>query len=86
MRQRLWIWGLVTVALALWLGPTILTAPGSPIRMGLTSDLSIVPPMERVSEAGVPYGHCIGVVLTVVLYPEPCDWDPSRRDRNVASR
>jgi len=83
MRERLWKWVFSGIALALWVGPAILTAPGGPIRIGLTSD---PPPMERVSEAGVSYGHCIGVVLTVVLYPEPCDWDPSRRDRNVASR
>ncbi len=74
------------IALALWLGPAILTAPGSPIRIDLTSDLPIVLSQERVSAAGVPYGHCKGVVLAVLLYPEPCDWDPSRRDRNVASR
>jgi hypothetical protein len=89
MRQRRWKWWLIGGALALWLGPAILTAPGDSIRVAIATDRSdwwVALPRKRISAAGVHYGRCAGPILTVVLDPEPCDWERLRRDRNVASR
>lgn len=89
MSQGRWKWWLIGIALALWLGPALLTAPGYPIRVSLTTDRSawwVALPRQRISAAGVHYGRCVGPILTVFLDPEPCGWDRLRRDRNVASR
>jgi hypothetical protein len=41
-------------------------------------------PAERVSATGVYYGQCVGTILAVFLFPEPCGWQ--ERPINVASR
>lgn len=41
-------------------------------------------PAERVSAAGIYYGHCAGTLLAVVLFPEPCGWQ--EHPINLASR
>lgn len=30
-------------------------------------------PIRRISESGYDYGECAGLILTVMLSPEPCD-------------
>jgi hypothetical protein len=41
-------------------------------------------PTERISEAGVHYGHCAGTTLAVFLFPEPCGWDKAPPNQSLA--
>ena len=73
---------LVVLELVLKAGTPCLFAACNPITSlttfvtGSANEEEDVPllPAERVSAAGVHYGHCAGTVLAVVLLPEPCGW------------
>jgi hypothetical protein len=84
MRNHLRICIGSSILLALWLGVAIQSAPRGPTHVLRTSDRPFLLPMERRTEAGIHYGSCIGAVLTVMLFPEPCPWERLQRDRNVA--
>jgi hypothetical protein len=75
-------------AAKLWLFSAFLGTTGAPTTAALTSAAAppLPLPMQRISEDGVHYGHCAGVTLAVVLFPEPCGWDGATPDQMSARR
>ena len=77
---------LVGSGFVLWLVPPFLCTSCNSTRVALTSTPPQQERAERISEAGVHYGFCAGVTLTVLLFPEPCDWERAKRNQALASR